>query len=112
MIGNNGARIKPWTLLGVLCCVAAQTTAPSPATTQAVNLDLSSPKSAAKSVFGAIISADQATVAKGLDAADEQQRALANEIAGLLIAGKKLSDAAGGKFGEGNDVVGRPMLDP
>lgn len=83
---------------------AAPAAAPAP--------DLSSPKATAKSLFNAINLGDRDGVRAALHAADEPQAELAAAMADLIVAGKKLGDAAKARFGAAGDPIGRGMLDP
>lgn len=74
--------------------------------------DLSSPKSAAKTLFNAINTGDRDAVAAALNSENEDQGQLAFAMADLIVAGKRLGDAAHEKFGSAGDPIGRGMLDP
>jgi hypothetical protein len=82
------------------------------ASARAAEPDLSSPKAAAKSLFNAISNGDRDAVAAGLHSDNEQQAKLANAMADLIVAGKKLGDASREKFGREGEPIGRGMLDP
>ena len=82
------------------------------ATALAAEPDLSTPKSAAKSLFNAITTGDRDAVAASLYAADDEQAKLVSAMAEMIVAGKKLGDAARDRFGEAGDPIGRGMLDP
>ena len=96
-------------LLSCLLALIARAPAAAPATAEA---DFSTPKSAAVTLFKAISAGDRDAVADGFYAADADQRALADAMADLIVAGKKLGDAAKEKFGRASDPIGRGMLDP
>ena len=51
-------------------------------------------------------------VAAGFYATSDEQRALAAAMADMIVAGKKLGDAAKARFGQAADPIGRGMLDP
>ena len=110
------------TLWGGAAAHAATTTVPSekataaPATATApagsVAIDLSTPKSAAKTLFHGIAQGDRAAIAAVIYAADPQQQALADATVDLIVNGKRLGDAARAKFGDAADKIGKGMLDP
>jgi hypothetical protein len=91
-----------WLLMMITLVAAAQT--------RAVN-DLSSPKSAAKSLFVAIQSGDTDAVKDALYQPDAQQAELMSARADLIVCGKKLGDAMHEKFGASGDVLGAGSLD-
>jgi hypothetical protein len=74
--------------------------------------DLSTPKTAAKSLFNAITAADRDAVAASLYSANAEQQQLASAMSDLIVAGKKLGDASRNRFGKSGDPIGRGMLDP
>ena len=96
----------------------AAATPATTATTQAATTapaelpDRSTPKAAAITLFKAISAGDRDVVAAGLFAVGDEQRALAGAMADMIVAGKKLGDAAQEKFGKAADPIGRGMLDP
>jgi hypothetical protein len=61
--------------------------------------DLSSPKSAAKSFYDAVAASDSAAIRDCLLAEGDQQQQLADAYVELIVASKKLGDAAKEKFG-------------
>jgi hypothetical protein len=91
--------------------VSAPAASSRPSTT-ALEADFSSPKSAAATLFHAISRGDRGVIARGLYAADDEQRALANAMADLLVNGKRLGDAARERFGKDSDPIAAGMLDP
>ena len=93
----------------LLVSASAAVAAPAPAPEQA---DRSTPKAAAVTLFKAITAGDRNTVAAGFFANGDEQRALASAMADMIVAGKKLGDAAKEKFGQAADPIGRGMLDP
>lgn len=90
---------------------AAVAGAAAPATTS-IAVDLSSPKSAAKTLFNAISQGDRDAVRAALFAGDDAQAQLVAAMADLIVSGKRLGDAAHEKFGKAGDPIGRGMLDP
>ena len=74
--------------------------------------DRSTPKSAAIALYKAVNAADRDGVAASFYAANSEQRNLADAMADVIVAGKKLGDAAKAKFGKAADPIGRGMLDP
>src|SRR4051812_40923659 len=78
----------------------------------ATQSNFASPKSAAKSLYHAIEAGDRDAVRAGLYAENEQQEKLAGAMADLIVAGKKLGDAARMKFGASGAEIGRGALDP
>src|SRR5439155_6650817 len=74
--------------------------------------DLSTPKAAARTLFNAINAADRDTVRASLYAVGDDQAQLASALADVIVAGKKLGDAAQARFGKAGDPIGRGMLDP
>lgn len=81
-------------------------------TAPAAAVDLSTPKDAAKSLFHAVASGDRDAIREALHASDDQQKALADAMAELIVNGKRLGDVAHEKFGAEGDALGRGMLDP
>jgi hypothetical protein len=74
--------------------------------------DLSTPKSAARSLFDAINAGDRAAVAASLYAADDAQANYTNAMADMIVAGKSLGDAARRQFGPAGEGIGMSTLDP
>ncbi len=103
------AAAEPATVPATTTAAAAATKA---ATAPAEPADRSSPKAAAVSLFKAITARDRDAVAASFFAADDDQRALAAAMADVIVAGKRLGDAAKDKFGQAGDPIGRGMLDP
>src|SRR5438128_1370905 len=66
-------------------------------------VDLSSPRSAARSFYEAMNNADNTAMRDCLLVEGEDQQQLANAFLDLVVASKKLSDAAREKFGAGAD---------
>lgn len=89
-------------------------TAPATTTTTAPAAapDWSTPKAAAVTLFNAITAGDRDAVAAAFFATDDGERALATAMADVIVAGKKLGNAAQEKFGAAGDPIGRGMLDP
>ena len=102
--------------LTMMMLVAQVAPAPSSApTTQpaaAMQLDLSNPRAASKSLFKAVAAGDREAVRSTLYADDASQRELIAAMADLIINGKHLGDAARQQFGQAGDPIGRGMLDP
>jgi hypothetical protein len=90
----------------------AQLTTTAPSTQHAMTLDLTTPQSAAKSLFKAVAAGDRDAVRSTLYADDAAQRDLIDAMADLIINGKHLGDAAKQQFGQAGDAIGRGMLDP
>src|SRR5688572_5070109 len=99
-------RLRSMLLGPVVCCSIAVISA---ASTQP---DRSTPKAAAVALFNSITAGDRDTVAAAFYAENDPQRALAAAMADMIVSGKKLADAAKGKFGQAGDPIGRGMLDP
>jgi hypothetical protein len=103
-------------LLFLAAAPAATTTAPATtpaaATTQSAQVDLSSPKSAARSLFLAIQAKDVAALRAIVDAGDEITPEVNDALAQLLLAGGRMSDAGAKRFGKSGDPIGRPMITP
>lgn len=72
----------------------------------AADPDLSSPKAAAKSLYQAMQAQDESAILKIFYAPDEQDRELAKAYGNLIVAGKKLADAAKEKFGASGEAIG------
>lgn len=83
-------------------CIAASVLAGPP--------DLTSPKAALRSLQLALQSGDAQAIRQVMDAADEPQRALVGAVADLLLAGKRLTDAAKEKFGAAADDLNAAEL--
>jgi hypothetical protein len=98
-------------LMMLLIAQVASATSAS-ASQPAMQMDLSSPKAAAKSLFKAVAAGDREAVRSALYADDEPQRELIAAMADLIINGKQLGDAAKQQFGQAGDPIGRGMLDP
>jgi len=78
-----------------------------------VAIDLSTPKSAAKTMFHGISQGDRAAIAAVIYAADPQQQRLADATVDLIVNGKHLGDAARARFGDAAaDPIAKGMLDP
>ncbi|HEX3356793.1 MAG TPA: hypothetical protein VHS31_07475 [Tepidisphaeraceae bacterium] len=74
-------------------------------------VDLSTPKSAAKSFYEAMGNSDTAAMRDCLLVdADPQQQQLAGVLVDVIVAGKHLADAAKNKFGSANDKLGAGAL--
>lgn len=89
----------------------ATATDPAPASAS-VTVDRSTPKAAAVTLFRAITAGDRDVVAAGFYATGAEHRALARAMAEVIVAGKRLGDAAREQFGDAGDPIGRGMLDP
>lgn len=92
-------------LLVLMLTIVLTTLAP------AATPDLSSPKIAARSLYVAIQAGDVEAVRESLYQGNAQQGELAGAMADLIVAGKKLGDAARARFGKAGDALGRGMLD-
>ena len=77
-----------------------------------VEPDLSSPKSATRSLAQAVDAQDGAAILKIFFAANDAERDLAQAFADLIIAGKKLGDAAREQFGAVGDSLGSGIMSP
>jgi hypothetical protein len=93
-------------------CLALLTVLAFASVVVAAEPDLSSPKTAAKSLFNAVNGGDAAMIRQTLDAETEPQQDLAAAFADLLVAGKRIGDAASAKFGVEGKQIGGGMLDP
>src|SRR5690349_8444694 len=82
---------------GIVCALCAISTA-QPAT-QPAPFDLSTPKAAAKTFIQAVEAADGDAINKVMLAETPDQQKLATAFSDVIVAGKKLSDAARAKFG-------------
>ena len=71
-------------------------------------MDLSSPKSAAKSILAAVAAKDVDAVRSSLDGDKEFTTVLAE----LLVASNRMSEAGVKRFGKSGDPLGRPMITP
>ena len=110
MVSRNGVDVTmhavSW-LIALLLAIASPDTGAKEAL-----VDSSSPKDAARKLFIAISAGDQASIEALLFAEDDAQRELVGAMAGFIVAGKRLGDAAREKFGAAGDPIGRGMLDP
>jgi len=68
--------------------------------------DLSSPKAAAASLYQAMQAQDEQAILKIFYAPQKADRDLAQAYADLIVAGKKLADAAKEKYGAANEAIG------
>lgn len=88
-------------LVGVVTCV----------TLAADNkIDLSTPKSAAKSLVQSVEAGDADGLKKIMLADGPDQEQLAGAFSDVILAGKKLSDAARAKFGAAGEALGQAMI--
>src|SRR5215204_7803078 len=69
-------------------------------------VDLSSPKSVAKSFYAAMDAGDTAAVRDCMLVQGDVQQKLAGALTDMIVAGKKLGDAAKEKFGPAGEKVG------
>jgi hypothetical protein len=93
-------------VLWTIDLVTAQT---QPTTTPTMQLDLSSPRAAAKSMRRATAAEDLEALRQVIYAADEPHRRLADAYAAVVISGQRLSDAMRGQYGNGagnHDIAG------
>ena len=97
-------------LVVVVVVIVIVTAVPVPAAAPAT--DRSTPKTSAVAIFNAVTAGDREALAASLYAENDAQRALASAMADMIVAGKKLGDAAKQKFGSAADPIGRGMLDP
>src|SRR4051812_4571503 len=72
----------------------------------AADADLSTPQAAIRTLATAVAAQDADGVSAALYAADEAERSLAKAFAELLVAGRKLNEAARAKFGTEGNAVG------
>src|SRR5439155_10222100 len=72
--------------------------------------DLSSPKAALRSLYSAVEAADAGAIRQVLLAENPPQERLAAAFSDLIVAGRKLSDAARDKFGAAGDAIGRATI--
>jgi hypothetical protein len=87
---------------GALLCIGISALAVEP--------DLSSPKTAIKSLYEAVQAQDGDAVLKTFYAANEEERELARAFAGMIVAGRKLSGAAKERFGSAGEALGSGMM--
>lgn len=73
-------------------------------------IDLSSPKSAAKSFYEAMNNADSSAMRDCLLIEGDDQQQLAGAFLDVILAGKKLADAAKEKFGPSGDKIAAGTL--
>lgn len=97
-------------LLGLIIALAVPATGAAGAAQTVPDSD--SPREAARYLFTAIYSGDREGIASLLFAENDAQRELVGAMAGFIVAGKGLGDAAREKFGAAGDPIGRGMLDP
>ena len=91
-----------WLIAGLTASVAARGDEP----------DLSSPKAALKSLCKAVDAQDGAGILKVFYTADDVERDLARAFSELIVAGKKLNEAARQEFGSAGDGLGSGMMNP
>jgi hypothetical protein len=87
--------------------VSALLSAAPPATSQP---DLSSPRAALKSLYDALVAQDGQVVYQTFYAANDQERELARAFADVIIAARKLGEAAKDKYGAAGDPLGSGMM--
>ncbi len=87
--------------------VAQPATQPGP---QPAPFDLSTPKAAAKTFIQAVEAADSETLNKVMLAEGADQQKLAASFSDVIVAGKKLSEAARAKFGAAGAALGEGMI--
>lgn len=75
-----------------------------------VDLDLSSPKAAVKSLGRAVDAQDGEVILKIFYTADDTERELARAFSELILSGKKLGDAAREQYGSGGDTLGSGLM--
>jgi hypothetical protein len=75
-----------------------------------VDLDLSSPKAAVKSLGRAVDAQEGEVILKIFYTADDAERELAKAFSELILSGKKLGDAAREQYGSGGDTLGSALM--
>jgi hypothetical protein len=93
---------------GIVCVLCAMSMA-QPAT-QPAPFDLSTPKAAAKTFIQAVEAADGDAINKVMLAETPDQQKLATAFSDVIVAGKKLSEAARAKFGAAGAALGEGMI--
>jgi hypothetical protein len=73
-------------------------------------VDLSTPKSAAKSLVQSVEAGDGEAIRKIMLAQGPDQEKLAGAFSDVIVSGKKLSDAARAKFGAAGEALGQGMI--
>jgi hypothetical protein len=94
--------------VGILCAICGWSFA-QPAT-QPAGVDLSTPKSAAKSLVQSVEAGDGEAIQKIMLAEGADQEKLAAAFSDVIVSGKKLSDAARAKFGAAGEALGQAMI--
>src|SRR4051812_35378184 len=96
----NAYRRFHWLLsAGSVLCIVLGASAITFAQTQPTAFDLSTPKSAAKSLVQAVEDGNGESVRKVMAADGPDQEKLAAAFSDVIVSGKKLTDAARAKFG-------------
>jgi hypothetical protein len=94
--------MRRFTLLALaICCGAAL----------AQEADRSTPQGAAKAFYAAVDQADRAAIRAAMLTENEQQEKLADAFADVIVAGRKLAQAARAEFGEAGEALGQGMVD-
>lgn len=75
-------------------------------------VDLSTPKEAAKSLYRAVDAGDAPGIAQVLDVPTPEHQPLVTALADLLVATKKMGDAAKAKFGQAGEKLGSGTMIP
>src|SRR5438552_2727300 len=81
-----------------------------PAAFAGTDPDLSSPKAAARSLYQAVEAEDGEAILKIFYAKDDSERELARAFADLIVAGKKLAEAAKNKFNATGEAFGGAVI--
>lgn len=74
--------------------------------------DLSDPKAATKSVLEALKAKDESAVLATILIESADHQPLAGAMAQVLVAGRRMADAAAGRFGPAGDALGRGPVTP
>jgi hypothetical protein len=82
----------------------------APVVTAATQPDLSTPRAALRSLYDALVAQDGEAVYQTFYAADAQERDLARAFADVIIAARKLGEAAKDKYGAAGDPLGSGMM--
>ena len=77
----------------------------------AAEIDLSSPKAAARSMFVALDAGDAAALRQIMQPQQEDQRAYIDAAVDMILAAKRLGDAAAKQFGASGEAFARGMVD-
>ncbi len=114
MIGRDLVVVVVMTSVGaVSACTTgalAQVAPTSVPSSQSAQPDLSDPKLAVKSLYGAIAGGDAETVRRVLLAENESQERLISAFTDLIMAGQKFATVARDRFANAGDAIARGAL--